>query len=463
MRLEILTILPILVAHPCYGTLVETVKQHKQPQLDDTQVFEDLADDADNVVEEDSGYPSNDLPPLDNYRKLRQQNADMARQVEKLTVETHDLKHRLKVTKSQEKFALAKITKKCPAATHNKMAPRITHNEVEMPWSLTHTATRHQQRKGTWFPGEETIKGLFDHFKSLAGGIGIEAAPRSYASAGTQGQLHRDVVELNKEVKETRARLGKVAEVKANLGQHLQALKVKVAAMEDAASNDQQQLDALAANEQSFDQQIAAFHTTQSQISDNDANIADQTDKESKVQTEATKLHEEAERRLEESTQEINQLKAENEKMQTTIEGFQARKEKEEGKLKSLQDANLQNNETVTKMQQDESRLQKEGEEAKEKAASEDNALMVSAEKDQRCVEWSDKLEAKLKHVLQAKKEDATLCHNSILGLHKERMKWKQSIGKMVTELKNLKQQGKENQRKGDDTLTTLNSCLGRS
>jgi len=245
---KILTILPILAALPCYGT---RAKKIQQPELDDAQVFEDLAD---GPVDNDDSV--SDGPPVKNYDKLRQRNAEMVKQVEKLTVETHQLKHKFKVTKLQEKTAISKIMKKCPTGMH-RLAPAHTHDGVKMPWSLTHTATRHKQKKGSWFPGEEAFRGLYNHFKALSGGI--PTSSRSYASAGTAGQLHRDVIELKKEMQQTHVRLGRVEEMKGTMDAHLQALKTKVADMEAAATRDQQQLDDLTADEQNLDQQLLAF------------------------------------------------------------------------------------------------------------------------------------------------------------------------------------------------------------
>jgi len=188
----------------------------------------------------------------------------------------------------------------------------------------------------------------------------------------------------------------------------------------------------------------------------------EETEKEANVKGEAEKLHQEAERRLQQSSQEIDRLKIENDKLQATIDASKARQPSEEDQLQNLQNKIVDSNQTASKLMTESEKLKQSEALAKQKEASEDNALMASAGQDERCVEWTTKLEAKLKHVLQGKKDDANLCHNSILGLHKERMALKDGNAKMHAEFKNLKKKAAESQKQGDDTLAELNSCLGR-
>jgi len=397
---------------------------------------------------------------------LRQNNAEMAMQIEHLVTETHELKHKLKVSKSQGKFALAKIMKKCPVGMHRSApAPMPNHQELKMPWSLTHTATRHKQKRGSWQP-LDTIRGLFDNLKSLTGGTGltVEESPRSYASAGTVGQLHRDVVELFKELKQTHVRLGKSEEVKSRLQDHLQAMQEKVVAMEEEAAKEQQQLNAFATNEQSLDQQLDDIKRNPSADDARgkiQSSAEGEAERESKVKIEAEKLHEEAERRLQEYSQEINKLLAENEKLQGAIEASKAQQQTEQTKLVNMQNSIQEGNGTAAKLQEESLKLKEAEATTRKREVEEDNELMASASQDQRCVDWTTKLEAKLKHVLQSKKDDATLCHSSILGLHKERVSLKDGNAKMHAEIKKLKRHAQDMQRQGDETLATLNSCLG--
>lgn len=476
---RVLAILPILLAFPCYGTRSNLqTKKINQPELDDLQQFQQLAtdspesnDDPSNVFQElatdspeDSEDPS-DRPPLDNYLKLREKNADMVRQVERLAAETHELKHRLKMAKAQEKTAIMKIMKKCPSS-HQNLPVEIHHQELKMPWSLAHTATRHQQKKGQWFPGEDTIRGFFHHLKDLSSSIRAES--RSYASAGTQGQYHKDMHELRREMKQTHVRLGQSAELKSNLEAHLQAIKEKVVAMEEEANKDQQKLDDFAAQEQRLDQQLAATHSDsqppadQGMRGDLQVSAEDEAQKEEKVKMESAKLHQEADRRLQESKEQIAKLKDQNDKLNDAIAASKARQPAEQTKLLNVQNANQQSNTTAEQLRQKEDQMRQEEADAKQKEQAEDNALMESAGKDERCAQWTSQLESKLKHVLKLKKDDASLCHNSILGLHKERINLKDGNAKMHTELKHLKQHAQEMQRQGDETLATLNSCLGR-
>lgn len=457
---EIVTILPLLIALPCDGTRLSVQGNRiKEPMLDDTQVFDELADlPAEDESSAGNDGASNDGPPVENYMKLRQRNAEMSTQVEKLAHEAHVLKHRLKVTKLQEKFAREKIAKKCPTGTQRQTTAN-RHLQIKMPWSLTHTATRHMQKKGTWFPGEDTIRGLFDHFKTMGDQFVLERTPRSYATAGTVGQLHRDVVELNREVKQTHVRLGRVQEVKVNLDEHYQALRAKVAAMEESAARDQQQLNTLAADENVLDQKLAQARQSQS------ATIAQvsEADQETKVKEETDKLHQVAQQRLHDASQEVNRLKKENDQLQANIDALTEKQPTEVTQLQNLQKSIEDGKDTATNLEKEKVKLREEADDFKQKAASYNDKLMDSSSKDEQCVEWTTKLEAKLKHVLAGKKDDATLCHSSILGLHKERVGWKDGIGKMHSEIKKLKRKAEEMQRKGDETLATLNSCLGRS
>jgi DNA repair exonuclease SbcCD ATPase subunit len=459
---EVPVFLLVLVALPCKGTQSSLQRNRiKQPVLDDTQVFDEL-DDAPLEAEDSAG---NDGPPVDNYVKLRQRNAEMAEQVQKLAHEAHVLKHRFKVTKLQEKFAREKIMKTCPTGIHGS-GTASSHQQIKMPWSLTHTATRHKQKKGAWFPGEDTIKGLFDHFKSLGDHFILENTPRSYASAGTQGQLHRDVSELHRELKQTHVRLGRVHEVKGSLGEHYQAMRTKVTAMADAATKEQQLLDDLASNEQILDRKLAAVRETQRQKQKEEVAEAvgkDETDKESKVKEESEKLHQEAERRLNDSSAEIDRLKPENGQMQANVDAMNEKLPKLELELQNMQQSIKDGTDTATKLESEKVKLQEEENALKQKATSYDDKILDSSTKDEQCVEWTTKLEGKLKHVLQGKKDDGMLCHNSILGLHKERVSWKDGITKMHSEIKNLKRKTEEIQRKADENLATLNSCLGRS
>lgn len=458
---QIFMIWPILMAVPAYGTGSSIQAQRiKQPEPFDAPALQELY--LDSPDSEDD--LNSDQPPLDNYIKLRQKNADMSMQIEQLVAEAHELNHKLKVSKTQTKTVLAKIMKKCPRS-HHRSAHVAHHEEVKMPWSLTHTATTHKQKRSSWFPGEETIRGLFDHIKSLSSGIPMERVPRSYASAGTAGQLHRDVVGLTEALKQTHVRLGQGEEVKSHLEAHLQAVQEKVLAMEEEAAKDEQNLKSFAAEEQSLDQQLAAYRNVKPSDDSDSLNegqaASSQAEREAKVKEEVEKLHNEADRRMQESDKEVNRLKAENEKIQEAIEASQTRQQTEQSKLLNLKDSILQGNNTAAKLQQEESKLEKAEAYVKQKEVDEDNALTAAAAHDERCVEWTGKLEAKLKRVLLAKKDDATLCHDSILGLHKERMSLKDGNAKMHAELKNLKRHSEEMQRKGDETLATLNSCLG--
>lgn len=474
----------VLVLGTALGDL--SVKRQHQPEVDGSELgseqasAEDLINDGDEL----------DHPPTEDFLALRQRNAELALEVEELTSELRQLHHDKKMTVSRTKFTVNKIKHHCRATpAHNQKDASVSHHRhaktsegvATMPWSLTHTGTRHKMQSH-YFPGEGMFKGITDYFSrgsSAVAAVGdyLRKIPvLSNPAEEKENQVKQGLKEIEDNLIDSRVRLGKNKEAGRSLEEHFQALTARVAQQKAEAEADAAALDQAAKTEQDLDKQIAnakaAFqkkvdefkreHTVETVKGEVQSESSAEIMQREQVQNVSRSLHAEVERRMNESARKVETLKAQNYQLQTQIDETKAGMPDKRSRIESLKTriANLTStSKTLTDYKE---HLLREESSEETRVAKEDQELMAMAGQLETCDDWGRKIEKKLNKVIQSKKDDAQLCHKSILGLHSERVKLKQELHKQHMELKHQKQEAASLQKEGDSTLEMLNQCLGR-
>ena len=91
---------------------------------------------------------------------------------------------------------------------------------------------------------------------------------------------------------------------------------------------------------------------------------------------------------------------------------------------------------------------------------SESTELQKLQGSEKRCMQWGQKLEAKLQRVLASRKNDAKLCRDGILSLHDERSKLREERRKIQKALEAAQQGQEEAERSSTEDRNLLSKCL---
>jgi hypothetical protein len=249
-------VLPVLF----FVVLGDVSVKKKQPDVPAVESDWDLNGDSDAAIQ--------DNPPIEDFLSLRQRNAELALQVEEMTSELRQLQHDKKMTMWRSKFAVSKVKRGCSSAVGEKedsvaanaRNARVTGNVAMMPWSLTHTATRHKMQ--SQFPGEGMFKDITNYFSE--GSTAVQAVSsylRKIPVLGKAGQAKKkedeELHKLHVALKDARVRLGRDKEAKRGLEEHYNALVARIAQAKTQADAENQALEQAVKAEQDLDTKIA--------------------------------------------------------------------------------------------------------------------------------------------------------------------------------------------------------------
>lgn len=469
-------VLSIIFLDGTWGDL--SVKRQHQPD-----VYGSGPTSAEGSVWDSESYGEDaveDAPPLEDFLALRQRNAELALQVEELTSELRQLDHDKKMTAWRTKFTVSKIQRRCHAMPSDKneessipddLRVQVKEGVAAMPWSLTHTAARHKL-KSRFFPGEAMFKGITDYFSAGSSAVAEVGNYFRKIPVLNNPAEQQPLKEIQDSLKDARVRLGRNKEARRGLEEHYNAIALRIAQLKTDAESDAKALDKAVKAEQDLDKEIAEVKRI---IKDEKAtNPVDrvkdaiktkykaESAQTQEVQNVSESLHTEVEHRMNETAKVLETLKKHNYEIQNQIEESKARTPDQQMRIEKVKTkiANLTAN--IGSLNEQKKDLLHEESDEETRVAKEDQQLMVMSGQLENCDDWGHKLENKLKKVIDSKKDDARLCHKSILGLHNERVMLKQELHKQHTQLKKEKDLAATVQQKGDETLAMLNHCLGR-
>lgn len=442
--------------------------------------------DRESAVDDEEDGSEEDEPKVDDYMKLRQRNAELAMQVEELTGEMNQLRHDKAMTRWRTKFQVSKIRRECPAPPKAMIGaaegrPDARPHELRgsrlrsLPWSLTHTATRHRSNRnrastdGQWpdfSSAFESVKGMVSEFRE--GLPSVESFYNPIADKENEEKLAAQIKHVQAHLKDTRVRLGQNKEARISLEEHIEALKKRI---------HEQELDA-AEDEKTLAKTVEAVATADHDLSNAKAEmlrrgiqqvvsgIPDSTraavTQEETVKISSAKLHAEVAKRTEEAQKRLVALKAETAELQKRIDTINQRVPSELANIDDIAKQNANSTAMLSSLRSEDETLQDKEVAAEAKAQKEDVQLVASAGQQERCMDWGRKLEARLRKVRGTSSTDNKLCHNTILSLHNERMKSKQKNAKLHKELKARKKAIVELTAQADENMKTLNACLAK-
>lgn len=420
-----------------------------------------------------------DNPPTEDFLALRQRNAELALQVEEMTSELRQLQHDKKMTLYRTKFTVSKIKRRCSVFPVDKKEDsdggnvKVREDVAMMPWSLTHTATRHKMQSG--FPGEgmfKDIKDYFQHPTSAVEAVGsyLRKIPILGAAKDEKKKADEELKTIQAMLKETRMQLGRNKEARHGLEEHYNAVMARITQTKVEADADAAALEQAMKAERDLDKRIEELKEktkrkqaeVKNQPIDMDPFAQAQLARSEEVQNVSKTLHDEVARRMNHSDKVLETFKFQNSQMETAIEESKARVPDTKMRIQNLKKSMENITENVNALNKRKAYLLHEENEEESNVAKEDHELIAISGQLETCDEWSQKLEKKVKQVVDSNKVDAKLCHKSLLTLHGERVKLKQELHKESTELKKQKDAAASIGHKGDETLDMLNHCLGR-
>lgn len=443
----------------------------QEPEVADTELtsaepisgpLSDSDESADDAIQEN--------PPIEDFLALRQQNAELALQVEEMTSELRQLQHDKKMTMWRSKFTVSKIKRQCSdspveedSAALDARNAKVTAGVAMMPWSLTHTATRHKMQSK--FPGEGMFKDITNYFHD--GSTAVQAVSNYLRKIPVLGKVQEmkkkedeELEKIQAALKDARVRLGRNKEARHGLEDHYNALVGRIAQAKTQAESENAAMEQAVKAEHDLDKEIDKVKQL---LNEKARTQYEQSPKrQAEVQNVSRSLHAEVERRMNESAKMLETLKTQNYQIQTAIEESNARQADKQMRVQNLKKSTVNMTAKLGALNTAKQNLMHEERDEEKRVALEDRQLMASSGQLESCDDWGKKLEKKLKKVIRSSKDDAKLCHKSILGLHGERVKLKQELHKQYTEIKRQKDNTASMEYKGDESLNMLNHCLGR-
>lgn len=454
----------------------------------------------DNSVEGTAGV---DRPTWADYAAQQQTNAELAARIAELTHATHVLWHEERTLRRQAHHKVQQAHRMCRSRQHHHHNHHHQHQPAEssaegisgagdsttpsqedisaataalashangqsrqlLPWSLTHAASKHRRTRGSGkVPSVGSLAGLYNAPE--------DTDALSHNKGRSLEEVEAEKRQLEDELSESRASLGKHEEARVHLEETVRALEAQFAHGEQLAAQKKQEISEAETQEKKMEEELmhdkSQLKSQKELIRDQKealrnelgATIEEEQDKIEQEKHDLLTFRNKADAKLRARKVEEKSAKANTVQLQHDLAAAKTEENQVQEKIAKATQENERLKQEVQKLQASKAEVANEERTEEQRLASENERLREEERQEQQCMDWGHRLEARLQRELKDKMNDAKLCRDSILSLHNERLELKGRAEKYKRAIEEAKLHEEEARRSSEENKALLDHCL---